>query len=60
MAGGQIKNPLSAIFFLVSWTIVTSARAGADTPAYMAHSDGAEFEGEFAVRLVRDRVVWSL
>lgn len=59
MAGGQIKNPVSAIFYLVSWIIGTSARAGADTPAYMALCDGAEFERKFAGRFVRDRVVRS-
>ena len=50
-----VTNPLSAVFFAAGYLVGQSARAGADTAAYLALCDPKIFEETFAGRFVRSR-----
>lgn len=52
-----VKNAMSALFFVAGYVVGQSARAGADTPAYLALCDPKIYEGKFAGRFVRSRMV---
>lgn len=56
MAGGQWKSPLSVIFWVLTWIIGQSARAGADTPAYLALCSAEEFS-KYAGNFVQNRKI---
>lgn len=56
MAGGEWKSVMSVVFWAVSWILGQSARAGADTPCYMAMCSAQEFEERAGV-LIQDRKV---